>query len=159
MSLTKRINEQLQSAPSDEAVQVAASDEKLRVEVKLADSSRLGCLLDQLHLEHAQGGQLAIDPVQLVEQITYLGERLEVVETEGEEGLTILRSAPPRVDGEVISFFEMVLDGSQRLSLVRYTYDPKTEARTPMPAPLTRDALERLVGDLIELAGKKIRDK
>lgn len=155
MSLTKRINKQLQSAPSAQAVQVEASDEKLRVEVKLADFTRLGCLLDSLHLEHVQGGPLAIDPAQLVEQITYLGERLEVIETEGEEGLTILRSAPPRVDGEVISFFEMVLDGSQRLSLSRYTYDPKTEARTPMSAPLTRDALERLIGDLIELASEK----
>jgi hypothetical protein len=155
MSLTKRINEQLQKAPPDQAVAIGASEEKLHVEVKLADSSRLGCLLDSLNLEHTEGGQLTVDPEKIVERITYLGERLEIIETEGNEGMTILRSTPPRVDGEVISFFEMVLDGSQKLSLVRYTYDPKTEERTPMPAPLTRDALERLVGDLIELASEK----
>ena len=151
MDLTKRIKEQLQKAPSDQAVEIGASEEKLRVEVKLADSSRLGCLLDRLHLEHTESGQLAIDPVEIVEQITYLGERLEIIETEGKEGMTILRSTPPRADGEVISFYEMVLDES----LVRYKYDPKTEERTPMPAPLTRDTLERLIGDLIELAGGK----
>jgi hypothetical protein len=155
MSLTKRINEQLQKATADQAMEVAASDEKLRVKVKLADYGRLGCLLDRLHLEHAKGGQLAVDPVQIVERITYLGERLEIIETEGEEGMTILRSTPPRVDGEVISFYEMVLDRSTKLSLVRYKHDHKTDGRTPMPAPLTRDALERLIEDLIELAGGK----
>ena len=153
MDLTKQINEQLQKAPADQALEVKASDEKLRVEVKLADYGRLGCLLDGFHMEHAEGGQLAVDPLQIVERITYLGERLEVIETEGEEGLTILRSTPPRVDGEIISFYEMVLDRSTRLSLVRYKHDPKTEERTPMAAPLTRDALERLIGDLIQLAG------
>ena len=153
MSLTKRINEQLQKAPPDQPVAVGASEEKLRMEVKLADSSRLGCLLDRLHLEHTEGGQLAVDPFEVVERITYLEERLEIIETEGNEGMTILRSSPPRVDGEVISFYEMVLDRSTRLSLIRYKHEPSTEERTPMHAPLTRDALERLISDLIELAG------
>jgi hypothetical protein len=155
MSLTKRINEQLQKAPPDQAVRVGASKEKLRMEVKLADSSRLGCLLDSVHLEHTEGGQLAAEPEKIVERVTYLGERLEIIETEGKEGMTILRSTPPLVDGEVISFYELVLDRSTRLSLIRYKYDPETEERTPMPAPLTRDALERLIGDLVELAGGK----
>ncbi|MGD8228582.1 MAG: hypothetical protein PVI20_12445 [Desulfobacteraceae bacterium] len=152
MSLTKRINEQLQKAPPDEAVAIGASEGKLRLEVNLADSSRLGCLLDTLYLEHTEGGPLAVDPAQIVERITYLGERLEIIETEGKEGMTILRSTPPRVDGEVISFYEMVLDRSTRLSLGRYKHDPRTKTRTPMPAPLARDTLERLISDLIGLA-------
>lgn len=152
MSLTKRIHEELQKAPPDQAVAIGASEGKLRVEVKLADSSRLGCLLERLDLEHTAGGQLAVDPVQVVERITYLGERLEIIETEGKEGMTILRSTPPRVDGEVVSFYELLLERSTRLSLARYKHDPRTKTRTPMPAPLARDTLERLVGDLIELA-------
>ncbi|MGD9038604.1 MAG: hypothetical protein PVH82_03125 [Desulfobacteraceae bacterium] len=152
MSLTKRINEQLQKAPPDEAVAIGASEGKLRLEVNLADSSRLGCLLDTLYLENTEGGPLAVDPAQIVERITYLGERLEIIETEGKEGMTILRSTPPRVDGEVISFYEMVLDRSTRLSLGRYKHDPRTKTRTPMPAPLARDTLERLISDLIGLA-------
>ena len=152
MSLTERINKQLQKAPPDQAVEVKASEGKLRVEIKLADSSRLGCLLDSLYLEHTEGGKMAVDPVQVVERITYLGERLQIIETEGNEGMTILRSTPPRVDGETVSFYELVLDRTTRLSLVRYKHDPRTKTRTPMPAPLTRDALERLISDLIELA-------
>jgi hypothetical protein len=152
MSLTERINEQLQKAPPDQAVEVKASEGKLRVEIKLADSSRLGCLLDSLHLEHTKGGKMGVDPVKVVERITYLGERLEIIETEGNEGMTILRSTPPRVDGEAVSFYELVLDRTTRLSLVRYKHDPRAKKRTPMPAPLTRDTLERLISDLIELA-------
>jgi hypothetical protein len=150
MNITKRISNQLQRAPCDQAVKILASDEKLRVEVKLEDSGRLGCLLDRLNLEHTEDGHVMIDPVQIEGKITYLGERLEVIETEARQGRTILRSSPPRVEGEVISFFEMVVDGFKKLSLKRYEYDPKIGERMPVPAPLTRDTLERLINDLIE---------
>jgi hypothetical protein len=119
------------------------------VEVKLAGCDRLGCLLNEFDFEQTQG-HLALDPGLIERQITYLGERLEVIESEGSEGRTILRSSPPRVDGEIISFFEIVLDQSKGLSLVRYRYDPKIGQRISIPAPLTRDTLERLISDLIE---------
>jgi hypothetical protein len=152
MHLTKRISDQIDRAPSDQVVKILAFDEKLRVEVKLADCERLGCLLDRLNLEHTKDGHVLFDPVQIEGKVTYLGERLKVIETEEREGRTILRSSPPRVEGEVISFFEMVLDRFKTLSLVRYQYDPKMGERVPVPAALTRDTLERIISDLIELA-------
>jgi hypothetical protein len=152
MSLTKNIMEQLQKAPPDQAAHIRASDEKLRLDLKLADWGRLGCLLTRLDIEHTREGQLRIDPVRISEKISYLEERLEIIESEGGEGRTILRSSPPRVDGEGVSFFEVVLDRSTRLSLVRYRYDHKTEERTAVPASLARDTLERLLGDLITMA-------
>lgn len=152
MSLTKNMMEQLQKAPPDQAADLRASDEKLRLNLKLSDWGRLGCLLDEFDVEHTREGQLKIDPVRISKKISYLGERLEVIESEGGEGRTILRSSPPRTDGDGISFYEMVLDRATRLSLARYRYDHKTAQRTPMPAPLARDTLERLVGDLISMA-------
>jgi hypothetical protein len=152
MSLTKNILEQLQETPPDQAADIRASDENLRLEVKLADWGRLGCLLSRLDMEHTREGKLRIDPVRISEKVSYLEERLEIIESEGGEGRTILRSSPPRVDGEVIKFFEIVLDRSTRLSLVRYRYDPGKEERTAAPAPLARETLERLLGDLIALA-------
>jgi len=151
MTLAKSINDQLQNASPNQAVEVRAFDEKLRLEVKLADCGRLGCLLDSLNLEHIQDGQLAVNAVQVAERITYLEERLDIIESEGEKGRTLLRSTPPKVDGQAVSFFEMVLDRSTRLSLVRYKYDANSGERTPVSAPLTRDTLERLIGDLLEL--------
>jgi hypothetical protein len=152
MSLTKEITEQLEIASPDQAVDIRVADEDLRVELDLADWGRLGCLLDRLEIRHTHEGGPAIDPVQITERITYLEEKLRIVEREGERGRTILRSSPPRVDGEVISFFEIVLDRATGLSLRRYRYDHRTEERTPAAAPLSRATLERLVGDLITLA-------
>ena len=152
MSLTKNMMEQLQKAPPDQAVDIRASDEKLRLNLKLADWGRLGCLLDEFDVEHVREGQLKIDPVRISEKISYLGEKLEVIESEKGAGRTILRSSPPRTDGGVISFYEMVLDRATRLTLTRYRYDHETEQRTPMPAPLARETLERLLGDLINMA-------
>jgi len=152
MSLRKNMMEQLQKAPPDQAVDIRASDEDLRLNLKLADWGRLGCLLDEFDVEHTREGQLKIDPVRISGKISYLGEGLQIIESEGAEGKTILRSSPPRMDGDVISFYEVLLDRATRLSLARYRYDPKTQQRTPMPAPLTRDTLERLLGDLISMA-------
>ena len=148
--LTKRIYDQIQRAPSDQASEILGFDEKLRMRVKLADSDRLGCLLNELNLEQTQG-HLVPDPGQIERQISYLGEKLKVIESEDNEGRTILRSYPPRVDGEVISFFEMAINRSKGLSLARYKYDPNIGKRVSVSAPLSRDTLERLISDLIEL--------
>jgi hypothetical protein len=151
MDLTKCINEQLQKAPSEKTTEIQGVDGQLRVDLKLADCGRLGCLLDRFNLKHTKDGHLAFDPVHITEQVTYLGERLDVIENEGEKGRTILRSNPPRIDGENISYFEMVLDRSMGMSLARYEYDTRNGKRKAVAAPLTKDTLERLICDLIEL--------
>ncbi|MEE9611866.1 MAG: hypothetical protein V3W19_11475 [Desulfatiglandales bacterium] len=155
MTLAKSITDQLQKAPSGHPGEIQAAGDEFRVEVKLADCDRLGCLLNRLELEQSQGGLPALDASSIEGQITYLGERLEVIETEGRKGRTILRSAPPRINGDVTSFFEMVLDPVDGLSLVRYEYDRQRGERIPVAAALARDTLERLINDLIELAQKK----
>jgi hypothetical protein len=152
MSLTRNMMEQLQKAPPDQAADIRVSDEALRLDLKLADWGRLGCLLSRLEMEHAREGQLKIDPDQISKKISYLEERLEIIESEGEEGKTILRSSPPRTDGDVISFYEVVLDRATRLSLTRYRYEHKADERTPIPASLARETLERLLRDLIKMA-------
>lgn len=152
MSLSENIMEQLQKAPPDQPADIRACDEKFRLALKLDDWGRLGCLLGRLDIEHARQGELKIDPVRIKEKITYLEERLEIIEKEGGEGRTFLRSSPPRVEAEGISFFEVVLDRSTRVSLGRYRYDHRTEKRTPVPAPLARITLERLIVDLLAMA-------
>jgi hypothetical protein len=152
MTLSQRIIEELRTTPSGQAAEICAFDEKLWVEVELADSGRLGCLLDRLDVQPGGGCHLNIDPVRMTQKITYLEEELEIIEVEGQGGRTILRSAPPRKEDQITSFFEMVLDPAKGLSLLRYRYDPDMGERTPVSVPLARDTLERLVDDLINLA-------
>jgi hypothetical protein len=152
MSLAAHINDQFEKAPFDQASRIRISYSDLRVKVKLADWNRLGCLLERVDVEHSQGGKLTVNPSRIEEQVTYLGEKLGVLEDEGEGGTVILRSKPPRIDGGVSSFFEMVLNQNRGISLVRYKHDPQFGQRVQVPSALTRDALERLVSDLIGLA-------
>jgi hypothetical protein len=153
MTPAKQITDQLDKDPAGQAGGLEATHGDLRIAVKLDDQDRLGCLFDRLSLEHSLGGALMLDPFRVVDRITYLGERLRVIETDEKEGRSILRSVPPRRDGDVISFFEMVLDEMEGLSLLRYAYDRRRRDRIPVSTPLTRDTLERLLGDLVELAG------
>jgi len=124
----------------------------LRVCLKLADWDRLGCLLERFEMKHAHGGSLGLDPARIAEKVTYLGEALAVIEVEEDGKKAILRSTPPRRDGELVCFFEMVLDRSEGLSLVRYVYDRLRGERLTVPAPLTISTLDRLLTDLLALA-------
>ncbi len=148
----KRIINQLQNIPSGEAGVFQAFEGNLRITIKFTDRDRLGFLIKKLDVGHSRDGPLALGPGLIEGQVTYLGERLQVIETEANRGISILRSAPPRIEGEVISFFEMVLDRAKGLSLVRYEYDRRRGERTSVPLSFTRDTLERLLVDLIELA-------
>jgi hypothetical protein len=151
MALIQDIKDQMASAASGRPTKIQASEGRLRVEMTLEDCDRLGCLFTRLDLQWTPGSKPAIDPARIESVITYLGEKLQVLETEGEKGNTVLRSTPPRVDKEATSFFEMVLNPSRGLSLVRYKFDPKTGRRTSVTAPLTRETVERLVKDLITI--------
>ena len=124
----------------------------LRVRLKLADWDRLGCLLERLEIRQAQGGSFGLDPARIEAKVTYLGETLALIEAEEGGKKAILRSAPPRRDGEEVCFFEMVLDRSEGLSLVRYAYDCGRRERSAVPAPLTISTLDRLLTDLLSLA-------
>lgn len=149
MTLAKRIIDQLRKSPSGHAGEIQAVEGELQVVVKLADWDRLGCMFTRLDLKHGQGDDsMAFDPGRIEGHVTYLGERLKLIETEGKTGRTIMRSAPPRIDGNDVSFFELVLDGAEGLSLARYKYDRQRRERTPVPVALTRDTLERLLTDL-----------
>ena len=152
MPLIENIRRKLNKAPLDQASLIQASDGELRMEVKLADWNRLGCLLNELNLENRHRGKMNLHPDKIAARVTYLDERLETLECEGETGRAVLRSNPPRRDGDVISFFEVLLNPGKDVSLTRYRYDPQVEARFQVPMPLSRDTLDRLVYDLIELA-------
>jgi hypothetical protein len=151
MALIQDIKDQMASAASGRPAKIQASEGKLRVEMTLEDCDRLGCLFNRLDLEWTPGSKLSIDPARIESRVTYLGEKLQLIETEGEKGKTILRSTPPRVDNEATSFFEMVLNPSRGLSLTRYKFDPKTGRRTSIAAPLARETVERLIKDLVTI--------
>ncbi len=147
----EHIIDQLHKGPSGQAGEVLAVDGGLQVRVKLADWDRLGCLLEKLEMKCTNGHPLEMDPVRIEKEVTYLGEPLRIVELEKYYGKAILRSYPPRMENGTVSFFEMVLDASEGLSMTRLAYDRSLGKRSTIPAPFTRDTLERLLRDLVYL--------
>jgi hypothetical protein len=152
MARVENIINELQKGAFGQPGEVLAQDGNLEVRVQLADWDRLGCRLEKLEMKDTRSHSLKIDPIRLEKELTYLGEPLRIVELEKHRGKSILRSFPPRREIGTVSFFEMVLDGSEGLSLTRLAYDRMLGQRSPVPVSLTRDTLERLLADLVDLA-------
>jgi len=152
MAKAEHIISQLQNGPFGQAGEILAEDGDLEVRVQLADWDRLGCRLEKLEMKVTQGHSLKLDPIRLEKELNYLGEPLRLVELEKHRGKAILRSFPPRRENGTVSFFEMVLDGPEGLSLTRLAYDRHLGQRSSVPVSLTRDTLERLLADLVNLA-------
>jgi len=147
----ENILSQLQNGPSGRAGEILASDGDLQVRLQLADWDRLGCLVEKLEMKCTNGHLLRLDPVRIEKEMTYLGEPLRIIELEKYFGKAILRSFPPRMENGTVSFFEMVLNDAEGLSLTRLTYDRSLGKRSPIPVPFTRETLERLLRDLVYL--------
>jgi hypothetical protein len=154
MTRIEGIIQQLATHPTGCAGEIQLSAGDLTVRLHLADWDRLGCLLESLDVQSAQGAPLVFDPIRITERVTYLGETLEVIEVISGAGWALLRSAPPCTRDGTVSFFEMILDRQHGLSLTRYAVDRERGERTRVSAPLTRHALERLLADLLELASE-----
>ncbi len=152
MTPTEQIQTQLEHGPAGGGGAIHAGDRDVEVRVRLADWDRLGCLLERLELQHTKGQPLRIAPPAIADTITYLGESLRVIETEEARGRAILRSGRPIVRGGKPEYFEVILDPTPGLTLSRYAYDSERGERVAIAAPLTRQALERLVEDLLSLA-------
>ena len=151
MAKAEHIISQLQKGPFGQAGEILAEDGDLEVRVQLADWDRLGCRLEKLEMKSTQGHSLKLDPIRLEKELTYLGEPLRIVELEKHCGKAILRSFPPRRENGTVSFFEMVLDNPEGFSLTRQAYDRLLGQRCAVPVSFTRDTLERLLTDLMQL--------
>ena len=77
-----------------------------------------------------------------------LTELLSVYEIDEPRGEAILRSKPPTLKGESLSYFEVRLAGLRSATVRRFTAKRDTAGRTQVPFAITHEALARLAGDL-----------
>ena len=145
----ENIVKQLQDWPAGQAGEFLVSDGELQVSVKMADSDRLGCLMERLEMKGTSGHPLNLDPLRVEKELTYLGEALKIVELEKHRGKALLRSFPPRRENGTVLFFELTIDRNEGLSLHRLSYDHALGTRSHTPVAVTRETLERLLADLV----------
>jgi len=154
VAAVEKIMDQLGKWPAGQGGEFRTAEGNLEVRVKMSETDRPGCLLETLELKNASGS-FCLDPIRVEKEVNYLGEPLKIVELKKFQGRAILRSFPPRTENGTVSFFEMVIDRTDGLSLERLAYNRNLRTRSQTPALLTRDTLERLLADLVSLASKK----
>jgi hypothetical protein len=90
---------------------------------------------------------------QLARAITYLDERLEIVDHD-RRGMSIqLRSLPPYKDDQQIQFNEIRI-GRDRADLQRIAFCRHEEVKRQVPLELTQEVLGRLMSDLRQVLGQ-----
>ena len=147
----EKIIDQLGKWPAGQEGEFRAAEGDLQVRVKMSEAGRAGCLLETVELK-STSGSFSLDPIRVEKEVNYLPEPLRIVELKKHQGRAVLRSFPPRTVNGMVSFFEMVIDRTDGLSLGRVAHNRKLGTRSPTPALLTRETLERLVADLVSLA-------
>jgi hypothetical protein len=136
--------------------EVALEAEGFRVQFRVEAADRVGCAVAGLRLEDLRASARDADALKawadrLTGRVTYLMEKIAVIEVDATGGSALLRSAPPGLREEARFYYEAVLRRPGTLTLTRYRYHQGDRARTEVPCNLTREVFERLVDDLAEV--------
>lgn len=88
----------------------------------------------------------------LSRQLTYLDERLEIVDHDRRGMYIQLRSLPPYKDEAQIRFNEISI-GRDKVVVKRIAFSRRDEVKQQVPLSLSEAALERLLSDLRQVLG------
>jgi hypothetical protein len=141
-------------------LELVASQGVLEVRCRFSAAEKLGCALERVQVSSAAPARLA--PVDLAaragawcDRIKYLSEPLRVVEIDAAAGAALMRSDAPRLRGSLLGYYELLADADGRADLRRYVYDRAINRRDVSPFVVTPEQLERLLDDLVAVAGEE----
>lgn len=140
----------------DQTQNVDVNFDEAELHCRFTQVDRLACEVNAIVVASPKCQQLTVEQLRtmargLSEQLTYLEERLVVLEVDREAPEVQLRSLPPRDEGAARCYFE-VRAGRQGISLRRFRKVPG-EPRRVIPATLTRDVFFRVCSDLVAAVG------
>lgn len=142
---------QLTEGPATQESRIVTANGDFLLTIRLADSDRIGCLVDTLAVTAESGAKLSLEPARCARTLSYLEGGLSVVEVERSGKRATLRSAMPVTGGGLIRFVEVTIDPVKGLSLGQYVYNEATGERKRVLAAMTRETLARLSEDLTRL--------
>ncbi|MEZ6072719.1 MAG: hypothetical protein R3C10_21265 [Pirellulales bacterium] len=128
-----------------------ATDRGRRLSCELAALDKLACSLSHLELTSDELSGVDADGLRriadrLSARLTYLLEPIAPTELDRDQCVVQLRSVQPSREGEANTYYELMVRRGGEIALERYSAEPG-EPRTAIPAQLTRQVLNRLVGD------------
>lgn len=135
--------------PGYEAFDLAGGDDILHADLK---RSGKGVEVAQVVLERQAPRKLSFAKLKskaeaLTEQISYLKERLEIVDHDRRGMYIQLRSLPPYKDDHQIQFNEISI-GKNRIVVKRIAFFRKEEVKQQVPLNLSEQELARLLSDI-----------
>lgn len=160
-NLTKSINNQLDALAKANHCGAGTLRHDLdfgEMRCGIQSTDRLACEMESIYVLSPAFAQLdtaALETIatQLVNQLTYLEERLVVVEKEKAE--MQVRSEKPRLQAaNKRSYFELIV-GQQGIALHRYEKE-NAQPRRLAPAVFTRPVFHRLAQDLVQTAAASL---
>lgn len=124
------------------------------LQCRIKSVERLACEMEFCRLFSNAFSELRMRQLELLseevtERLTYLEERVVLVEKDNLQECVQLRSEEPFVNEDVKAYFEIMV-GRQGLSLHRYEKRPATP-RTPVSTVLSKSLFQRLCSDLLQL--------
>jgi len=150
MSLGDQLIDALRSGASG---QVTSELEGVRVTADVTGSGPYGADLRALQVERTEPlgetrrrGRLGEAVEAISERITYLPERLEPIESDGESGRAVLRTSRGQVQDR--EYYEFQVEGGDRVDVGRYRGRADTGGRDVLAENFGHGVLRRLVDDL-----------
>lgn len=126
---------------------------RAELHARMASVDRLACEVDLVSVSHPRMSNFGTEQLQeiadqLAKTLSYLEERLIVLEVDSMLSSVQMRSQAPRVTGEdVRSYFEIQV-GKHGVQLQRFC-KKTSERRERIPAVLSREVFSRLCVDLV----------
>jgi|GEM_PF-6908359 len=125
---------------------------RAELRARIASVDRLACEVELISITDPRLNSLSTEQLQaiadrLAESLSYLEERLVVLEVDSLASDVQMRSETPRVEAEAKSYFEVHV-GKLGITLQRFAKQPSTK-RQQVPAALTRSVFTRTCIDLV----------
>ena len=136
---------------------LVAGDGARELHLALTAASPVGVAFDRLDYALIGAPERSIAELRawgdrLAKRLTYLMETLVVLEVDAHGGRVELRSGTPTARQGKRTYYELHLRRDATLTLDRVAFDEDARRRDKVACQLTREALERLVDDLVELS-------
>ncbi|HMP03866.1 MAG TPA: hypothetical protein PKC45_15340 [Gemmatales bacterium] len=147
-TVRQSLDEHVRPGSGAQTAHVAGPGFSCELDLERADD--LACALLRLRVVPAQPPTASLrDRSQtLAGRVTGLLEPLQVIEVDAGQGAAQLRSQSPAARGDDRAYYELMLEGDGRATLRRYLGHADAP-RSPTPFTITRDALAKLITDLV----------
>ena len=143
------INALKETDRSDGLFRPIIETEDLQWYFEISEFDKLGLLLNHIEIKAHHPASLLLEAKfeRVLHKIRSFQD-FKLIEYNRANTTILLRSRVPKKVGDVIKYYEILLEGGNQLRFGRYEFDPAIGRRRVIPANLARETFEELLVDL-----------